>query len=80
MNHAAVIKALMSETGATQTDLAKQIGAKTQSVVAERIRYKTIGLKPFLELLDAMGYEIVVRESHGEYKEGEYPIRLVDYQ
>lgn len=79
MNHTEVIKAVMADTGATQSDLAKQIGAKSQSVISERINHKNISIKALLELLDAVGYEVVVRESYGEYKPGEYPIRLVDY-
>lgn len=79
MHHSDVILFLMKEEGFRQIDLAKQIGAKSQSVISERINYKTIGIKPLLELLDAMGYEIVVRQSYGDYAEGEYPIRLKDY-
>lgn len=80
MNHTEVIKAIMKDTKATQDDLARQIGATSQSVISQRIRYKTIGIVPLLEMLDALGYEIVVRESYGEYQPGEYPIRLVDYE
>lgn len=79
MHHSEAIKKVMDAEGVRQSDIAKQIGAKSQSVVSERINYKTIGLKPLLEILDAMGYEVVVRASYGEYADGEYPIRLADY-
>ena len=80
MNHTEVIKTVLSNAGASQADVAKQIGAKSRAVVSERINHTNIGIKALLELLEAVGYEIVVREFSGEYKDGEYPIRLSDYE
>ena len=79
MNHTDVIKKVMTQEGVRQIDLVKQIGAASQSVVSARINQKNISAKALLEILDSMGYEIVVRKSYGEYRDGEYPIRLADY-
>ena len=80
MKHPEAIKAVFADTGARQKDVAEWIGAKSQSVVSERINQKNISVKALLEILGAVGYEIVVRKAGGDYQDGEYPIRLVDYE
>ena len=80
MKHSEVIKAVFADTGTRQKDVAEWIGAKSQSVVSERINQKNISVKALLEILGALGYEIVVRKSDADYQDGEYPIRLVDYE
>ena len=80
MNHTEAIKAVMKETGTRQIDLVKQIGVKSQTVISARINQDNISVKAMLEILDAMGYELVVRESYGEYGRCDFPIRLQDYE
>ena len=80
MNHTEAIKKVMDETGTLQKDLVKQIGVKSQSVISSRINQDNISVKALLEILDAMGYELVVRESYGEYGRCDFPIRLQDYE
>lgn len=80
MHHTQVIKSIMSDTGTTQKDLVPLTGVKSQSVISERINYKTIGLKPLLEILGAMGYELVVRKSTGEEGFAEYRMGIEDYK
>lgn len=80
MNHTEAIKAVMRETGTKQSHLVKQLGVKSQSVISERINHDNISVKAMLEILDAMGYELVVRESYGEYGRCDFPMRLQDYE
>ena len=77
MNHTEVIKAAMKETGTKQMDFVQQLGLKSNSVISERINQKNISMRALLEMLDIMGYEIVVRKIDGD---SEYPIRMSDYQ
>lgn len=80
MTHTKVIRRIMKETRTRQIDLAERLGTKSRQVISERINHSNIGMKTMLELLEAMGYEVVVRKSLGSYKDGEYLIRLEDYK
>ena len=80
VNHTQAIKKVMKDTKTRQIDLAERIGAKSHTVISERVNYPNISLRTMLEMLDAMGYELLVRQSRDEQRDGEYPIRLSDYQ
>ena len=80
MKHTDAIKKIMIDTNVSQVDLMKQIGLKSRSAISSRINQDNISVKAMLEILDAMGYELVVRESFGTYELNEYPIRLQDYE
>lgn len=73
MNEA--IKAAMKETKTTQTQLADRIGAKSQSVIARRLGLSNLSVDTVIEMLDAIGYELVVQEKkRGRRPEGQMVI------
>lgn len=61
MGPSKIIYALLDKTRCSQMQLAKQLGYSTQSAVQNRLRQKTMGVDIFQRMMDAFGYEIVVR-------------------
>lgn len=61
MSPSEIIYTLLDKTRCSQMQLAKQLGYSTQSAVQNRLRQKTMGVDIFQRMMDAFGYEIVVR-------------------
>lgn len=61
MKPAEAIYTLLDRTRCSQMQLAKQLGYSTQSAVQNRLRQKTMGVDIFQRMMDAFGYEVVVR-------------------
>ena len=79
MNHAQAIREIMVLNDITLDELGKQLG-RSHVAVIHRIQSKTGRLDTILQLLEAMGYEIVVRPAtDGDLPEGEYALRFRDY-
>lgn len=57
------IKQALKNQKTTQQQLADRIGAKSQSVIAQRLRMNNLSIETILEMLDAIGYEIVIQEK-----------------
>ena len=57
------IKQALKNQKTTQQQLADRIGAKSQSVIAQRLRMNNLSIEIILEMLDAIGYEIVIQEK-----------------
>lgn len=71
------IKMAMKSRNVTQEQMAKIIGAKSQSVISERLRKKNVTLNNVIEMLDAIGYEMVIQEKKpGRRPEGQLVITL----
>lgn len=69
------IKKAMSDKGIGQTQMAKMIGAKSQSVIAERLRRDNLSVDTVLEMLSLVGYELVIQETKpGRRPEGQIVI------
>lgn len=69
------IESAMKSTKTTQTQLAERIGAKSQSVISERLRMNNLSIDRIVEMLDAVGYEVVVQEKkRGRRPEGQIVI------
>lgn len=67
-----VLKHVIKESGTTQTRLAKMLGYKSQSGVAERIK-GNITVENLLAITDAIGYEVVIQKKKpGRRAEGQY--------
>lgn len=54
------IKTAMKSKKITQTTLADMVGAKSQSVIAERLKMDNISINVVLDMLDAVGYEMTI--------------------
>jgi hypothetical protein len=69
------IKAAMKEVGITQEGLAEKLGYSGQNSVASAIG-RNISMDKFEEMMEALGFEVVIRRKrkgslHGEYKIGD---------
>lgn len=61
MTPSELIYKLLKETNTLQSDLAKALGYKSPAVISNRLNRDGMTTKSFLEMVDALGYEIVVR-------------------
>ncbi len=76
---AEAIKAAMRDKKVTQQELADRIGATSQSVIAQRLRVNNLSVDIVLEMLEAIGYELVVQEKkRGRRAEGQFSIKRGD--
>ena len=62
-----VVRAVMSADGITQMELAKKLGYKTQSGVGNALnRENGMRVDVFVKMMNAMGYDVVVRRGKDE--------------
>ena len=79
MNHTQAIREIMVLRNTTLAELGERLGMSHVGVL-HRITSKTGRLDTTLQILEAMGYEIVVRPgTKGDLPEGEYALRYRDY-
>ena len=67
------IKAAMKDAGVTQEVLAEMMGYSGQNSVASAIS-RNISMDKFEKLMDALGFEIVIRRTRKGSLTGEYKI------
>ena len=66
------IKQALKNQKTTQQQLADRIGAKSQSVIAQRLRTDNLSINTVIEMLDGIGYEMVIQEKkRGRRPEGQ---------
>lgn len=66
------IRQAMKNQKTTQKQLADRIGAKSQSVISERLRMDNLSINTVIEMLDGIGYEMVIQEKkRGRRPEGQ---------
>lgn len=69
------IKSAMKLQKTNQTQMAERIGASSQSVVAQRLRMDNLSVDKVMEMLDVIGYELVIQEKkRGRRPEGQIVI------
>lgn len=61
MNEKQIIRAVLKREGKTQTEISKEVGLSERSVGTMLCRPNTLSLWNVYGLLNALGYEIVVR-------------------
>ena len=59
-----IIRNVMREEGITHQALAEQLGYRSTSAVTGRLATPRISVDKMVEMLEAMGYEVIVRK-HG---------------
>lgn len=70
-----ILRAAMSEKGVTQKQLAASIGAKSQSVIAERLKTNSFTVANLNAMLAVLGYELVVQpKKPGRRPDGQFVI------
>lgn len=57
------IKLAMKNKKITQTELAEMVGVKSQSVIAERLKMDNISINTVLDMLEAIGYDLIIQEK-----------------
>lgn len=79
MNHTQAIREIMVLRNISLVELGERLGISHVGVL-HRITSKTGRLDTTLQILEALGYEIVVRPwTEGDLPEGEYALRHKDY-
>ena len=75
------IKKAMKDTNTTQTQMARLVGAKSQSVISERLKMSNLSINTVVEMLDAIGYELVIeKRKQGRRREDRLIIGKGDKQ
>lgn len=78
MNEKEIIKTAMSARGYNQTMLASAAGLKRQSNVSEMLRGKSLRVDNFVKLLDAMGFDVVVKDRNSANRENIWKVSDVE--
>lgn len=80
MHHTQAIKEIMILQDVTLVELSRRLGLGSHVAVSNRINSKCGRLDTMVEILAAMGYEVIVRPRlEGNLPEGEYALRRKDY-
>lgn len=80
MKHTEAIKMIMIEKKITQKDAAIELGLKSNATLSERINHKNISAKNLTEILDILGYELVIQpKTEGDRPDGQYVLERADY-
>lgn len=73
------IKLLMKSKGITQTTMGKMLGLNGYHAVQRRLNNRNMTINNILDMLDILGYEVIIRESHsGRRREDEIIITRED--
>ncbi len=76
MTEKEIIRKAMSVRGFNQTMLADKANLKRQSNVSEMLRSKNLRVDNLVRLLDAMGFDVVVKDRNGSNRENVWKITL----
>ena len=63
MNEKEIIVEAMKSCGWNQETLAKKCCYKTQSAISNKINGKSLRVDTFAKILDAMGYEVIIKST-----------------
>lgn len=74
MNEKNIIKEAMKSRGYNQSQLAGAAGLKRQSNVSELLRGKSMRVDSFVKLLDAMGFDVVVKDRNGANRQNTWKV------
>lgn len=75
MNAKEIITATMKQSGLNQTQMASMIGLKNQSGFSMALGRSDLKVGFFVKVLNAMGYEVVVKKrSRGRKEEGVFVV------
>jgi len=73
----AIIRDVMKQDGVTQQNLADLLGYRSNSAVAGRLSAPHISAEKLVEMLNALGYEVIVRKSGVPDSENEVEWRVI---
>ena len=67
MNEKEIVAAVMKDEGVTQIELARKLQWSSQQVVGNKLtRQTSMRVEDFVKMLDAMGYEVIVKKGIGK--------------
>ena len=67
MNEKEIVAAVMKDEGVTQIELARKLQWSSQQVVGNKLtRQTSMRVEDFVRMLDAMGYEVIVKKGIGK--------------
>lgn len=81
MNYVKILEAAFTEKAASRKEVAERLGVSPAAVtnVLTRSDRNGINLNTFLNMLDVLGYEVVVqRKTQGRRKDGQYVLTKGD--
>jgi len=76
MTEKEIIRTAMNIRGFNQTMLAKSAGFKGQSNVSEMLRSKNLRVDNLVRLLDAMGFDLIVKDRNGSNRDNVWKVTL----
>lgn len=74
MNEKQIIREAMKVRGLTQAMLADAAGLKNQSNVSEILRGQTLKTQTLVRLLDAMGFDLIIKDRNGSNRENVWKV------
>ena len=73
-----IVKQLLKECNMTQNDLANQLGVKQTNITGILNRYNSMRIDNLVEMAEAMGYEVIVRDKRDRSKEWKVTDKAVE--
>lgn len=62
MTPSEIVYKMLKDTNTTQTELARRLGVRSQGSISNRLtRSKSMTVENFIAMVDALGYEMVIR-------------------
>ena len=74
MTEKEILVEAMKVRGYTQKMLAEAAGLKRQTNVSEMLRSKSLRVDNFVKLLNAMGFEVIVKDKNSQNKENVWSV------
>lgn len=74
MNEKQIVREAMKVRGLTQAMLADAAGLKNQSNVSEILRGQTLKTQTLVKLLDAMGFDLIIKDRNGSNRENVWKV------
>jgi transcriptional regulator with XRE-family HTH domain len=74
MNEKQIVREAMKVRGLTQAMLADAAGMKGQSNVSEILRGQTLKTQTLVRLLDAMGFDLIIKDRNGSNRENVWKV------
>ena len=74
MNEKDIIKEALKSRNITQKMLAEQAGYKRQSSYTSLMSGKSMRVDNFVKLLDALGYDLIVKDRNGSNRENVWKV------
>lgn len=76
MNEKEILRQAMKVRGMTQAMLADAAGYRSQTNISEILRGQTLKTQTLVRLLDAMGFDLVVKDRNGSNRENVWKVEL----